>query len=409
MKIGSQTSNFHKYGIIMVFQGVPDRKFAVTVQKSLKNTPVTAILGPRQCGKTTLVRMLTENSGEFIMLDLERPADRNLLHDVERFFDLQSDKTICLDEIQNAPELFPVLRYVVDKKRQNGRFIILGSASPNLLRQSSESLAGRIKYIEMTPFQIDEVENFSNSLNNLWVRGGFPRSFLSDSDENSFDWRENFVKTFLERDIAQLGFNVAANQMRRIWTMFAHYNAGILNRSKLGESLGVSHHTINHYLDILADTFMLRVLPPLEANLKKRLVKSPKILFRDNGILHYLLNIKNFDELFSHPDYGSSFESFAIEQILSGAGLHKKFNAHFYRSHQGEEIDLVLDNQKELIAIEIKSSSAPQIPRGFYTALDNLKIKRAFVVAPVDRAYPAGENVFVCGIGECVNGLLEVL
>jgi len=393
----------------MVFHGVTDRKFVETAQNALKNAPVTAIIGPRQCGKTTLVKMLAKNSGKFLMLDLERPADRVVLQDAERFFDLHSDKTICLDEIQNAPELFQVLRYVVDNKRQNGRFIILGSASPNLLKQSSESLAGRIKYIEMTPFQIDEVEKFSNSLNNLWIRGGFPLSFLAESDENSLDWRENFVKTFLERDISQLGFNVAANQMRRIWTMFAHYNAGILNRSKLGESLGISHHTVNHYLDILSDTFMLRVLPPLEANLKKRLVKSPKILFRDNGILHYLLNIKNFEELFSHPDYGSSFESFAIEQILAGVGLHKKFDAYFYRSHQGAEIDLVLDNKKELIAVEIKSSSAPQISRGFYTALDDLKIKRAFVVAPVDKSYPVGENVFVCGIGDCVNGLLDVL
>ena len=396
-------------GQAVMIQGNTVRKFEETIRKSLKNAPVTAILGPRQCGKTTLVKMLSENNEKFLLLDLERPADRNLLRDAERFFELHSDKVICLDEIQNAPEIFPVLRYVIDKNRQNGKFIILGSASPNLLRQSGESLAGRIKYIEMTPFQLDETADFPNSFNNLWNRGGFPLSFLADGDETSFDWRENFVKTFLERDIGQLGFNVAANQMRRIWTMFAHHNACVLNRSKLGESLGVSHHTISHYIDILADTFMLRVLPPLEVNLKKRLIKSPKIMFRDNGILHYLLNIKNFAELFSHPDYGTSFESFAIEQILSGINPYKKVEAYFYRSHQGEEIDLVLDNQKELIAIEIKSSSAPQIPRGFFIALDNLKIKRAFVVAPVDRSYPAGDDIVVCGIGECISNLLSFL
>jgi predicted AAA+ superfamily ATPase len=386
------------------------------MQKSLAGAPVSAVLGPRQCGKTTFVKMLAESGGadgrggKFILLDLERPEDRNhLLHDAERFFELYADKTVCLDEIQNAPELFSVLRYVIDKDRRNGRFIILGSASPDLLKQSSQSLAGRIRYTEMTPFQIDEVRDFSDSFNKLWSRGGFPLSFLAGSDEESFIWRENFVRTFLERDIAQLGFRVTASQMRRIWTMLAHHNACILNRSKLGESLGVSHHTINHYLDILSDTFMLRVLPPLEANLKKRLVKSPKILFRDNGLLHYLLNIKNFEELFAHPDYGTSFESFATEQILSGISLRKKFDAYFYRSHQGDEIDLVLDNQKELVAIEIKASSAPQIPKGFYTALSDLKIKRAFVIAPVERSYFAGDGIFVCGIEECISNLLETL
>jgi len=392
-----------------MFQEVNREKFVEEIQKSLKNAPISAILGPRQCGKTTLVKMLAKNNDNFILLDLERPADQNLLKDAERFFDLHGDKIIYLDEIQNAPELFPVLRFAVDKYRKNGKFIILGSASPDLLKQSSESLAGRIKYTEMTPFQIAEVNNIPNYFNNLWLKGGFPLSFLADGDENSFDWRENFVRTFLERDIALLGFNVAPSQMRRIWTMLAHYNGDILNRSKIGGSLGVSHHTISHYLDILTDTFMLRVLPPLEANLKKRLVKSPKILFRDNGILHYLLNIKSFEELFSHPDYGHSFESFAIEQILSGVEFNKKFEAYFYKSHQGDEIDLVLDNQKELIAIEIKASSAPDIPKGFYDAINDLKIKRAFVVAPIERSYPAGENVLVCGIEECIANLQSIL
>ena len=392
-----------------MFKDVNRMIFAEKIQKSLKNAPVSAILGPRQCGKTTFVKMLAKNNDDFILLDLERPSDKNLLQDAERFFDLHSEKIICLDEIQSAPELFPVLRSTIDKDRKNGKFIVLGSASPDLLKQSSESLAGRIKYTEMTPFQIDEVKNIPNFFNDLWLKGGFPLSFLADGAENSFDWRENFVRTFLERDIAQLGFNVSATRMRRIWTMFAHLNACVLNRSKLGESLGVSHHTINNYVDILSDTFMLRVLPPFEANLKKRLVKSPKILFRDNGILHYLLNIKNFEELFSHPDYGTSFESFAIEQILSGINLDKKFEAYFYRSHQGEEIDLVLDNQKELVAIEIKSSSAPQIPKGFYIALKDLKIKRSFVVAPIERSYPAGENTFVCGVEECIANLQNIL
>ncbi|MCL2219377.1 MAG: ATP-binding protein [Chitinispirillia bacterium] len=392
-----------------MLQGVTSRKFAESIQKSLKHAPVTAILGPRQCGKTTLVKSISEGNDKFILLDLERQGDLNLLQDVERFCDMHSDKTICLDEIQNAPELFPMLRCIIDKNRRNGMFIILGSASPNLLRQSSESLAGRIRYIEMTPFQMDEVREFSNSSDNLWSRGGFPLSFLADSDEESFDWRENYIRTFLERDIVQLGFNAGANQMRRIWTMFAHYNAAVLNRSKIGESLGVSHHTVNHYIDILVDTFMLRVLPPLEANLKKRLVKSPKILFRDNGVLHYLLNIKNYEELFAHPYYGASYESFAIEQILSGINRCGRYEAYFYRSHKGEEIDLILDNQKELVAVEIKSSTAPHIAKGFFTAIEELKIKHAFIAAPVERVYPAGENVLVCGLEECIERVAAIL
>lgn len=391
-------------------QGVISRKFIETVQKSLKNAPVTAILGPRQCGKTTLVDILSKDNEKFYMLDLERPSDREiLLRDTESFFDVHSDKVICLDEIQNAPELFPVLRCAVDKNRQNGRYIILGSASPDLLRQSSETLAGRISYIEMTPFQIDEVAGIANHFNNLWSRGGFPESFLADSDDASFDWRENFIRTFLERDIVQLGFKVSANQMRRIWTMFAHVNANILNRSKIGDSIGVSYHTVSNYIDILIDTFMMRTLPPFEANLKKRLVKAPKILFRDSGVLHYLLKIKNFEELFANPYYGASFESFIIEQILSGINPHGRIDTYFYRSHQGEEIDLLLDNQKELVAIEIKASSAPQIPKGFYTALKDLKITRAFVVAPVRMSYSAGDNIWVCPLDECIEKLSEFI
>jgi predicted AAA+ superfamily ATPase len=328
---------------------------------------------------------------------------QTIMQDTDAFFEHYENKTVCIDEIQRIPDLFRSLRYNVDKNRRNGRFIVLGSASPDLIKQSSESLAGRIRYIEMTPFQLSEIKDMENSFQKIFVRGGFPLSFLAGSDEISFEWRKDFIKTFLERDIPQLGFNISAAQMMRIWTMFAQINATTINRSKLGESLGVSYHTIDNYIGILTDTFMVRTLQPYAANIKKRLVKAPKFLFRDNGILHNLLRIKNYEELFSHPDFGSSFESFVIEQILSDFRIKSEYEAYFYRSHQGEEIDLVLDNQKELIAIEIKSSSAPKIPKGFYTALKDLKIKRAFVVAPIERAYPAGENVWVCGIEECVE------
>jgi len=378
------------------------------LEKSLENMPVTAILGPRQCGKTTLVKQLAKENDNFLLLDMENPADIKALEtDTNAFFDYYRDKTVCIDEIQRVPDLFPVLRYNIDKDRRNGRFIVSGSASPDLIRQSSESLAGRIRYIELTPFCFNEIKNSEDSFQKTLVRGGFPLSFLANCDENSFEWRTDFIKTFLERDIPQLGFKVSAAQMRRIWTMFAHVNASIINRSKLGESLGVSYHTIDNYIGILTDTFMVRTLQPYCVNIKKRLVKSPKFLFRDNGILHNLLNIKNYGELFSHPYFGSSFESFIIQQILSDFRISGKSEAFFYRTHQGEEIDLLLDTGKELVAVEIKSSSSPNIPKGFFTAVEDLKASKAFVVAPVERAYPAGKNVLVCGLEECIEKIAE--
>jgi predicted AAA+ superfamily ATPase len=380
-----------------------ERKAFGNIRKSLKDVPVTAILGPRQCGKTTVVKMLAKKRSNFLLLDMENPADIQALQDPAAFFDYYSSKTICIDEIQRKPELFPIIRYSVDKNRRNGRFIILGSASPQLIKQSSESLAGRIRHIELTPFLINEISDFENFYNRLWLRGGFPRSFLAKGDENSFEWRNDFVKTFLERDIPQLGFNIGASKMRRVWTMLAHANASILNRSKLGESLGVSHHTINSYLDILSDSFMLRVLPPYEANIKKRLVKSPKILFRDSGILHNLLGIKNYKDLRSNLNCGSSYEAFAIEQILSDISIAGKFEPYFYRSHQGEEIDLLLDSGDELIAIECKSSSSPDIPKGLHTAVKDLNISRTFIAAPVEKEYPAADNMMVCGIQKCIE------
>ena len=383
------------------------RSILKSLEKSLENMPATAILGPRQCGKTTLVKQFAKNNDNFVLLDMENPADVQVLtQDPNAFFDYYENKTVCIDEIQRVPDLFPVLRYNIDKNRRNGRFILLGSASPDLIKQSSESLAGRIRYIELTPFCFSELKGMDGFFQKMLVRGGFPLSFLANSDENSFDWRTDFVKTYLERDIPQLGFMVSAMQMRRIWTMLAHINAEIINRSKLGASLGLSYHTIDHYIGILSDTFMVRTLPPYIANIKKRLVKAPKFLFRDNGILHNLLNIRNYEELFSNPNFGSSFESFIIQQILSDLRISGICEPYFYKSHQGEEIDLLLDTGKELVAIEIKSSSSPQIPKGFFTAIKDLKINKAFVIAPVERAYPAGENVLVCGLEECLERII---
>ena len=295
------------------------RFFTEKIRERLLNIPGVIILGPRQCGKSTLAKAIISEIENAVYLDLERPSDINKLTDPEAFFSLNADKLICLDEIQRVPELFPILRSVIDENRRNGQFIILGSASPDLIRQSSETLAGRVSYFELTPFLFKEISEHSspNKLRKLWLRGGFPRSYLASDEKESFEWRLNFIRTFLERDIPQLGFRIPAKTLERFWKMCAHLHGQLLNSSKLGESLGVSHHTVRSYSDLLEQTFVLRVLRPYESNLKKRLIKSPKIFIRDTGLLHALLDIESHNELLGHPVYGASWEGFVMENILS--------------------------------------------------------------------------------------------
>jgi len=295
------------------------RFFTEKIRERLLNIPGVIILGPRQCGKSTLAKAIISKIENAVYLDLERPSDINKLIDPEAFLSLNADKLICLDEIQRVPELFPILRSVIDENRRNGQFIILGSASPDLIRQSSETLAGRVSYFELTPFLFKEISEHSspNKLRKLWLRGGFPRSYLASDEKESFEWRLNFIRTFLERDIPQLGFRIPAKTLERFWKMCAHLHGQLLNSSKLGESLGVSHHTVRSYSDLLEQTFVLRVLRPYESNLKKRLIKSPKIYIRDTGLLHALLDIESHNELLGHPVYGASWEGFVIENILS--------------------------------------------------------------------------------------------
>jgi uncharacterized protein len=371
------------------------RLFASDIAKSLTEMPVTALLGPRQCGKTTLVKMFLGNNPDFMYLDLERPDDIRLLSNPQEFFRLYRHRLICIDEIQRLPEIFPIMRSEVDEADSNGRFLVLGSASPNLLRQTSETLAGRIRYIELTPFLLNEVDESETGLRTLWLRGGFPRSFLATDDEASFAWREDFIRTFLERDIPAMGFRIPQNNMRRFWMMLTHCNAQVLNRSKIGESIGASHHTVQHHLDLLNDSFMLRTLEPFEANVRKRLVKSPKVYFRDVGILHALSGIHTHRDLMSHPDYGSSWESFALETICSQPLLRKKYRFFFYGVHSGGEIDLILDSGIEKIAVEFKSSSAPEVPGNFITALKDTGIEQAWIVAPVTMKYPSTHGIMV--------------
>jgi len=371
-----------------------ERNLSAAILRKLQNVPVVAILGPRQCGKSTLAKMLLATKQDTLYLDLERPSDANKLTDPEAFFSHNRDKLICLDEIQRLPGLFPVLRSIIDENRQNGQFIVLGSASPDLLRQSSESLAGRIAYLELTPFFIREISDNTDiiKMRKLWLRGGFPRSYLAVDERESYEWRLDFIRTFLERDIPSLGFKIPAGNIERFWKMFAHIHGQLLNRSKLGESLGISHHTVQTYVDLLSQMFVLRVLPPLESNLKKRLIKSPKIYMRDSGLLHALLRIEEQNDLMGHPVYGASWEGFALENILSSCPHWESF---FYRTASGAEIDLVLERSKQRIAVEFKVSTTPSVTQGFWSALEDLKCTEAWVIAPVEAPYPLKENILV--------------
>lgn len=368
------------------------RRAAGEVVSRLKSSPAVALLGPRQCGKSTLAKSILSENKRSVYLDLERPSDLSKLSDPELYLRPHQDHLVCLDEIQRRPDLFPVLRSLIDEKRRAGRFLILGSASPDLLRQSSESLAGRITYLELTPFLFSEVTKEPRLTSKHWGRGGFPESLLAGSDDESFRWRHDFIRTFLERDIPQLGLRIPAPMLERLWRMCAHHHAQLLNQSRLGESLGISHTTARSYLDLLCETFMIRLIPPLLPNLKKRLVKSPKLLVRDSGIVHALLDIKSDEDLSGHPIRGSSWEGWVIENILSSC---PQWRGSFYRTAKGAEMDLILENGKRRIAVECKASTAPQPEAGFWSALDDLKADEAWIVAPVRESYPLKGNVIV--------------
>ena len=371
---------------------VYQRVLSAELRQLLDHFPAVALTGPRQCGKTTLARQLEETIGKpCLYLDLENASDRLKLTDPSAFLDPQAERLVILDEVQRMPDLFPQLRGIIDRRRTAGRFLLLGSASPLLLRQSSESLAGRIAHVELTPLQIAEVGR--NQLSRLWVRGGFPDSFLAATDAVSYRWREEFIRTYLERDIPQLGFRVPAESLRRLWQMLAHHHGGVLNKSQLGQSLDVTHATIGHHLDMLAQTYMVRTLPPFLPNLKKRLVKSPKIYVRDSGLLHALLGLESEGDLRGHPVFGASWEGFALEQILQA---YPGWKASHYRTATGIELDLVLEKGTRRLAFEFKASSAPAVTRGFHQAVEDIRPQHTFIVAPVDSSYPIGEKITVC-------------
>jgi len=378
--------------------GLIERNIKAFVNENLSVFPAVSILGPRQCGKSTFVKMLYQNSNGFLYLDLQNLDDLNKLGEPMLFFKANPDVTICLDEIQLVPELFSVLRSEIDRNRRPGRFILLGSASQDLIQKTSESLAGRVGLIELTPFTIWEVgQNPNFELNKLWLRGGYPDSYLASSDKGSVLWRENFIRTYVERDIPQLGFQIPAPQLRRLLTMCAHSQGQLFNSSKLGESLGVTYQTVRRYIDLMEQTFIVRTLPPFEKNIKKRLVKSPKIYVRDSGLLHRLLQVDDFNSLIGNPVFGASWEGFVIENII--ASLRDcKFS--FYRSATGDELDLIIERGTKTIAVECKASSAPQVTKGFWNAIDTIKPDKTYIIAPVSAPYPFKNGVEVCGLGD---------
>jgi predicted AAA+ superfamily ATPase len=382
------------------------RSITNDIKGTLRDFPVVGILGARQVGKTTLAKMMKETGlKNALYLDLEKTSDLQKLSDPQLYLEKYSDRLVIIDEIQRKPELFPLIRSLVDSKTRNGRFLILGSASPDLSRQSSESLAGRICYHQLTGFLLSEVcgAKTQKTFEKLWLRGGFPRSFLAKSDETSFTWRENFIRTHLERDIPGLGISIPASMLLRFWQMLSHCHGQLWNASKIANSLGISPPSARKYLDILQDTFMVRQLQPYYTNVKKRLVKSPKVYIRDSGLLHYLLGIGELDSLIGHPSAGASWEGWLIEQIM--ALIPKHWTVNFYRTAAGAEIDLVLlpTQLKPPIAVEFKYSLAPKPTKSFWNAFEDLKPQKAYVIYPGDESYPLAENVSTLPVSQLHN------
>jgi uncharacterized protein len=381
------------------------RRIHERLAESIANSPAVGLLGPRQVGKTTLALEIGETRPS-LYLDLESPADRAKLADAGRYLAEHEDKLVILDEVHRAPEIFQILRGLIDlgrrRGKKDGRFLLLGSASVDLLKQSGESLAGRIAYLELTPFDATEVGG--DRLERLWVRGGFPSSFLASSDRLSLDWREDFIRTYLERDVPQFGSRIPAETLRRFWTMLAHHQAGLHNAASLAQGLGVDGKSVARYLDLLVDLLLVRRLPPWHRNAGKRLVKSPKVFVRDTGIAHALLGLRNKEQLLGHPVVGPSWESFVIEALLVLAP--RGTEANFYRTAAGAEIDLVLTLPGgALWAVEIKRSSAPSVTRGFHLACADLKPAKRFVIYPGEDRFPLDGETEVLGLSELGNML----
>lgn len=386
------------------------RRIEKKVEDTLNRSAAVALMGPRQVGKTTIALNISETSTA-VYLDLENRLDLQKVRDISAFHTENRDHLIIMDEVQRIPEIFASLRGIIDKERRRGhkygQFLFLGSASIDLLQQSSESLAGRIAYLELQGIDALEFEtNTPDKLNQLWLRGGFPNSLLAGSDKDSLAWRRDFIRTYLERDIPQLGPRIPAVTLERFWTMLAHVQGGITNASQLAKSLDVSSTTISRYLDLMVDLLLVRRLQPWTQNIGKRLVKSPKVYVRDSGITHALLNIQGYNDLLGHPVAGGSWEGFVIENILSAAPTNAI--PFYYRTSHGAEIDLILEfSGQEKWAIEIKRSTTPSLSKGFYLACQDIGTDKRFVVYAGQDKFPMGENIIAISLTGIMEELLK--
>jgi predicted AAA+ superfamily ATPase len=369
------------------------------VARALRRSPAVAILGPRQCGKSTLAKRMLAGV-DSVYLDLQAREDRAKLAEPELFLVNHRSRLVCLDEIQLLPEFFGVLRSEIDRNRQAGRFLILGSASRDLIRQTHETLAGRIAFLDLTPFLVSEVADIS-PLPTLWNRGGFPDSLLADDDLDSTDWRRDFIRTFLERDIPSLGFAIPMPVMHRLWRLLAHSHGQTANYSKLAAATDLSVRTLKKYLVLLEQTGMLRQLPSCETNLKKRLIKAPKLYLRDSGLLHALLDIDSYDDLLGHPAVGASWEGFSMENLIQ---CMPRWRPSFLRTSNGAEVDLVLERGARRRFYEFKASKAPKPTRGFHELVRTMAPESAMVVAPVGESYDIGEKFRVSTLLDACRG-----
>lgn len=384
------------------------RRLSARLNHLLRHSPAVVLLGPRQAGKTTLALEIGEQQAS-VYLDLEDADERAKLSSPTRYFADHESELVILDEVHRVPELFQWLRGIIDRGRRrgkaNGRFLLLGSAAMDLLKQTGESLAGRISYLELGPFDALEIDPVA--IDTLWVRGGFPRSFLAESDDLSMEWRRDFIRTYLERDVPQFGSRIPAETLRRFWTMLAHNQIQILNAANLARGLGVDGKTVAGYLDLLVDLLLVRRLPAWHRNAGKRLVKSPKVYVRDSGIAHALLGIRNKEGLLSHPVVGQTWESFIIETLIAAAPDGTE--AHYYRTSNGTEVDLVLTLPGgKLWAIEVKRSSAPRIERGFHAACADLDPQKRFVVYPGTERFPLDDVTDAIGVVALAKALQSV-
>ncbi len=378
----------------------------------MQQFPAVGLLGPRQAGKTTLAFAQKALYPNALYLDLELPSAQRQLDDPEAFLMAHAQQLVILDEVQRMPELFGILRGVIDQRRRmnqpSGQFLLLGSATGVLLQQTSESLAGRVAYVELPALQASEVFGTLASvadLNALWLRGGFPLSWLAASDADSMTWREVFITTYLEKDIPALGPRIPATTLRRLWTMLAHHQGELLDQAKLASALAISGQTVSRYIDLLCDLMLVRRLPAWHGNVGKRLIRSPKVYVRDSGLVHALLGLSNLDAVLGHPVAGSSWEGFVVEQLVNAA---PNAQASFYRTSNGAEVDLVLTfrNQQTWV-IEIKRSSAPTVSRGFHQAAVDLGAARKLLVAPVEQTYPMKEHIEVVDLLTAVRWVTE--